>query len=129
MKFSQSELMAILHLAKSMLLADGKIDPGNEYFILYNEFMRFGLDPGHIESLLTKVDELEPAKAIEVVSRIDEERKKDVTAFLAGLLAADHKIHDQELALWKLISRVCQLPTMDLQEAISMCPILDSLKL
>jgi len=119
--------MAILHLAKSMLLADGKIDEGNEYFILYNEFMRFGLDPKYIKPLLAQVDDLDPHKAVEVVAGLDDERKKDVTAFLAGLLAADNKIHEQEAALWKLISSICQLPTLDLQEAISQCPISDSL--
>jgi hypothetical protein len=47
------------------------------------------------------------------------EEKKYVTSYLGLIICADGKIDDKEMALWSLISSVCDLPTMNLEQALN----------
>ena len=118
MTFSGQELTAIIKMAKSMVMADGKIKPA-EIAVMTREFMRFGILQDQVDLLLKASDSIEASKAVALIARMDEERKKYVASYLGVIMASDGDIDDNELALWTLISTLCGLPTMTVMEAIN----------
>ena len=118
MIFSTKEFSAILHLSKAMVLADGKVEQ-IELAAIANEFKRFGVGTASTDTLLKKADNIELSEAIAIVSRMNLENKRYVAAFLGTIMAVDMDINDSEMALWKLISTLCDLPTMSIKDAIS----------
>lgn len=118
MTFSGQELTAIIKMAKSMVMADGKIKPA-EIAVMTREFMRFGVLQDQVDLLLKASDSIEASQAVALIARMDEERKKYVASYLGVIMASDGDIDDNELALWTLISTLCGLPTMTVMEAIN----------
>lgn len=118
MKFSGLELAAILKFAKAMVLADGRIEK-NEMAVLTGELGRFNVPPEMVEPLLKRGDEMEPVEALAVISKLDAERKKYVTAYLGTIMAADGDVDDKELALWSFISHLAGLSSMNAVEAVA----------
>ena len=118
MTFSGQELTAIIKMAKSMVMADGKIKPA-EIAVMTREFMRFGVLQDQVDLLLKASDNIEASQAVALIARMDEERKKYVASYLGVIMASDGDIDDNELALWTLISTLCGLPTMTVMEAIN----------
>ncbi|AAQ66219.1 hypothetical protein PG_1108 [Porphyromonas gingivalis W83] len=118
MTFSGQELTAIIKMAKSMVMADGKIKPA-EIAVMTREFMRFGILQDQVDLLLKASDSIEASQAVALIARMDEERKKYVASYLGVIMASDGDIDDNELALWTLISTLCGLPTMTVMEAIN----------
>lgn len=118
MTFSGQELTAIIKMAKSMVMADGKIKPA-EIAVMTREFMRFGVLQDQVDLLLKSSDSIEASQAVALIARMDEERKKYVASYLGVIMSSDGDIDDNELALWTLISTLCGLPTMTVMEAIN----------
>lgn len=118
MTFSGQELTAIIKMAKSMVMADGKIKPA-EIAVMTREFMRFGVLQDQVDLLLKSSDSIEASQAVALIARMDEERKKYVASYLGVIMASDGDIDDNELALWTLISTLCGLPTITVMEAIN----------
>ena len=118
MTFSGQELTAIIKMAKSMVMADGKIKPA-EIAVMTREFMRFGILQDQVDLLLKASDSIEASQAVALIARMDEERKKYVASYLGVIMASDGDIDDNELALWTLISTLCGLPTMTVMDAIN----------
>ena len=118
MTFSGQELTAIIKMAKSMVMADGKIKPA-EIAVMTREFMRFGILQDQVDLLLKASDSIEASQAVALIARMDEERKKYVASYFGVIMASDGDIDDNELALWTLISTLCGLPTMTVMEAIN----------
>ena len=52
------------------------------------------------------------------IANMDSNKKRFVAALLGIIMAADGNIDEKELALWRLVSSMCNLPTMNLTE----CP-------
>ena len=118
MIFNGQELVAIIKMAKAMVMADGKIEP-SEIAVMTREFMRFGVPQNQVDLLLKASDNIEASQAVALVAGMDEERKKYVASYLGVIMAADGNIDDNELALWSLISTLCGLPTMNVLDAIN----------
>lgn len=118
MRFNGLEISAITKLAKAMVLADGKVKD-IEIAVMTKELARFGVQESQLQSLLAAGDAMEMTQAMAVVSTLDHERKKYVSAYLGTIMAADLDIDDTEMALWRLVSTLCELPTMNAQEAVS----------
>lgn len=118
MIFNGQELVAIIKMAKAMVMADGKIEP-SEIAVMTREFMRFGVPQNQVDLLLKASDNIEASQAVALVAGMDEERKKYVASYLGVIMAADGDIDDNELELWTLISTLCGLPTMNVLDAIN----------
>lgn len=117
MQFSGIEISAILKLAKAMALADGKIEKV-EIAVITREILRFGVEPEQLETFLAAGDAMEPAHAMAIISGLDKKQKKYVAAYLGTIMASDMDINDKEMALWQLVSTLCELPTMNVQQAV-----------
>ena len=116
LSFSRIEYAAITKLAADMASADGKADPMETAFIAL-EAKRFNLQDNDVKSLLSLATEMTPADAIGIVSKLDDKHKRYVTAYLGTMIVVDGDKDDKEIALWRLISSLANLPTMNISEA------------
>lgn len=115
LQFSGFELSAITKLALAMAHADRKVEE-TELACIATELMRFGVnDPS---SILNGAEAMDAALAMSVVEKLDSSRKKYVAAYLGALMAIDGDIDGNELAIWRLTSTLCDLPTMDIKDAL-----------
>ena len=118
MRLTDNELAAIIHLAKAMAAADGKVE-SIELLVIARELSRFGVDSSKSNTLLTRSDTMEFSSAIATLSNMSVDNKRYVTAYLGTLMCVDGNVSDSEKALWSLVSLLCGLPTMSIKEALS----------
>ena len=117
MIFTNQELAAILRLAHAMANADGKVT-NEESQIIAIELSRFGVDARRAMQIAEIGDKMSNAEACQIVSKMTNEEKRYVAAYLGTLVVADRNIEDSEMKLWSLISALCDLPTMNIIEAV-----------
>lgn len=117
MQFSGQELAAVMKMAIAMVGADGRSDE-REMEVVRNELTRFGASVGQMLALTREAQSMEFQKAIGIISQFDYERKKYVSSYLAVIMIADSEIDDKEVALWQLVSLLCGLPEMDVNQAV-----------
>lgn len=117
MQFGGQELAAVMKMAIAMVGADGRSDE-REMEVVRNELTRFGASVGQMLALTREAQNMEFQKAISIISQFDYERKKYVSSYLAVIMIADGEIDDKEVALWQLVSLLCGLPEMDVNQAI-----------
>lgn len=117
MTFTGFEISSILKVATMMAQADGKVTE-DETKLMAAELIRFGVAPNQLSSIVTAATAQNELEAFTTISNMTLEEKKYVTAYLGTMMCADGNIDDSELKCWKLISNLCKLPTMNIQEAL-----------
>lgn len=117
MIFTNQELAAILRLAHAMANSDGKVT-SEETMVIVNEMSRFGVDQNKGRLIGDMGANMSYAECCQVVSNMTTEKKRYVTAFLGTLICVDKDINDSEMKLWSLISALCDLPAMNIIEAV-----------
>lgn len=117
MIFTNQELSAILRIATVIAGADGNIS-NEETALMALELLRFGVSEEKSQIITREASTLSPAEACIIISKMTSEEKRYVTAYLGTMICADGKIEDSEVRTWALISKICNLPTMSLKEAI-----------
>ena len=117
LKFSRTEMAAILYWAGLMAAADGKAHP-NEVKMMVNEANRFGISVTDNKSLLDLAGTMTAESALAEVATMSDAQKRYVCAYLGTLMAIDGDIDDKEMALWQMVSSLCKLPTMNIADAI-----------
>lgn len=118
MEFTKLEMSAIVKLAKVMVMADGRVDE-KEMKLMTNELLRFGVPINDVSSLLDLGDNMEYSDAIKIISAMSDYEKKYVTAYLGVMIAIDGDIDESETKMWSLISVLCELPTMSINDAVT----------
>lgn len=116
MTFNGLEMSAVTKLAMVMAGADGKVEQ-SELTYMALEMARFGIKDS--EPIIKGANAMDPTIAMAIIEKFDYERKKYVAAYLGTMMAADGDIDDKELAVWRLTSTLCGLPSMTIQEAIN----------
>jgi len=116
-QFNGKELAAIIKLALSMIMADGRVDE-KEKASLALEMVRFGVKEEQLAGLVVVAQAMDATEAISIISQLSSDEKKYVAAFLGALMAVDGDIDDTEMKLWQLTSTLCNLPTMNVVEAL-----------
>ncbi len=113
MYFTSEERHAIVKMANAMINADGKADPKE---VLYSiaALKKFGVSFEDIKDS----DNLNPVKAVNIISKMSYEQKKVVTAFLGTIMVVDEDINESEHRYWAFVSECCNLPTMNIGEAV-----------
>lgn len=117
MIFTNQELGAILKMATVMAGADGYVAE-EEKALMTIELIRFGVTNEKAKEIFNEATNLTPTEACIIISKMTNEEKKYVTAYLGTMICADGKIEDLELKTWALITNFCDLPKMNLQEAL-----------
>ena len=92
--------------------ADGRTD-SKEVAVNLITFKKLGVDLEEIENAKT----MSTLEAFTIIKKMLPQEKEFITAFLGTLIVADQDIDDKEMELWRLISTMCELPTMNLQDA------------
>lgn len=117
MQFSGEGLAAVMKMAIAMVGADGRSDE-REMEVITIELARFGASAGQMLALNREAQKMDFHKAIGIISNFDNERKKYVASYMAVIMIADGEIDDKELALWQLVTLLCGLPEMDVNQAV-----------
>ena len=117
MQFTGEELAAVMKLGIAMIAADGHNDE-SEMEVVRVELSRFGASVGQMLALSREAQSMEFDNAIRIISSFDYERKKYVASYLAVIMIADGEIDDKELALWQLVTLMCGLPEMNVNQAV-----------
>lgn len=117
MQFTKTDFTAIVHLANAMIMADG-IPYDSEVSVLSSEAIKFNIPAAEFGEICRKGMDMEPEYAVAIVSKFSPEQKKYVTALLGTIMAIDQDIDDKEMALWRLLTRLCGLPSMSIVEAL-----------
>ena len=110
-------MTAIMSMVHAMIVADGKV-ADEEISVISAEMIKFGIPLTDFKELFLKGRDMEPSIAVEIVSKMTYEQKKYVAAYLGNIMAVDNDIDGREIALWKLLSQLCNLPSMTVAEAI-----------
>lgn len=118
MKFTGEQLTAILKLGTLMIAADGKVTEEEKNSLL-GELLSFNVPPEKAALMFIATQEMETTEPIMIISNLNLEQKKYVTGYLAMLMTSDGDIDDSELKLWRVISSICRLPKMTIEEAVS----------
>ncbi len=118
MTFSADEFVAIMYVAKAMAMADDKVEKA-ELSVIVNELRRFGIDdPGMADKVFKMSDEIDSATALSLISKMDDDQKTYVAAYLGSLMCIDQDINETEMALWRMVCTMCNLPTMTARQAL-----------
>ena len=117
LEFSLREWIAIHFFARTMAIADGRLDI-NEFEFISNEFSRFNLTKEECDFVLENTDNIEISEATLQIMTMNDSKKRYVCAFLGTLMAIDGDIDDKEFELWQKISLTCTLPAMTIKDAI-----------
>ena len=110
--FTNNEKAAIAHVAVSMQGVDGKSDP-KEYVLNLLVIKEFGITNSNIES----AKGMELIDAMAVLKLMSNDKKRCVSSILGSIILVDGDIDDKEVSLWRLISTICNFPTMRLMDA------------
>ena len=117
MQLNGLQLAAILKAGKLMAGADGEVKD-EELKVLALHLAKFNVATHQVDTLLNGADALESSDMIKVLSGLDKTAQKYVCGFLAVISLSDGDIADSELKMWKLISTLCNFPTMTVKEAL-----------
>ena len=115
--FNQEEKSAVYKVAKMMAEADGVV-LHEEIKSIEEEMPKFGVTPDEYDSLIVSGEKMAAIDAFVVLHAMDEKKKKMVSSFLGYFLSVDQDIDDSELALWAFIVNVCNLPKMNVRQAV-----------
>ena len=116
LEFSAIQLAAINKIGGAMATADGIADNRESAFMAI-ESNRFGVSSDDLKAILLVASEMPTSDALDIINKMNSEQKKYVTAYLGTLINIDNDIDSKELALWRLLSTLLDLPTMSIAEA------------
>lgn len=120
LNFNSEDLFAIYRIASMMANADGVVYPDEERCIS-DEMAYLGAvtsdERKNVEENGTK---MKPLTALNIIEHFNAEQKKYINAFLGNIISIDGDIADAELALWRLVGELCDLPKMSVRQAINL---------
>lgn len=111
--FTDKEKSAIVDVAVSMEAADGKEDL-RESLINIKIFQYLNISSDAVENAKS----LSLLDSMAIIKNMTQDEKKFVCSCLAAIMCADKEIDEKEMTLWKLISTICEFPTMHIKEAL-----------
>lgn len=115
--FSYQEKCAVYKVAKMMVEADGVV-LHEEIKSIEKEMPNFGVSEEEYDNLVVHGEKTLSIDALVSIHAMDDKKKKLISSFLGYLVSVDHDIDDTELALWTFIVKVCNLPKMNVRQAI-----------
>ena len=110
-------MTAIMKVASIMATADGTLHE-KEATMMTIEALRFNLSEEDVKKMLPLSNEMDAKEALLAIATMTDSQKRYVTAYLGTMMAVDGNIDDKEMALWRMISTICKLPTMNISDAI-----------
>lgn len=118
MQFNRLQFVALIKVGKMMSLADGIVQH-SEVKTMCDVVTSFGVSSSDFESMLSSADDMEPAIAISVIAAMNDSQKRYICAFLGTIIAIDGDVDETEMALWGLLTTLCNLPKMSILQALA----------
>lgn len=115
--FTYQEKCSVYKVAKMMAEADGVV-LHEEIKSIEAEMPKFGVTENEYDNLIIQGEKTSAIDALVTIHSMDEKKKKLISSFLGYFISVDHDIDDAELALWTFIVKVCNLPKMNIRQAI-----------
>ena len=112
MYFTSQEKQAIVKVAAAMQAADGKSDP-REFVLNATIFKKLEIGGDDFNG----AKNLSLLQAASIIANMTSSEKEFISAFLGSIIVADGDIDDKEIALWRLLTSLCEFPTMSLSDA------------
>ena len=117
LQFSRKELSAIINVSTVIIMADGKVDE-RENLSFTMEMLHLGIGEELFASLLNDAKMMGPAETFSIIGSLGDDKKKYVAALLGTLIASDGNIDNKEMEKWRAISIICNLPQMEVTQAL-----------
>ena len=115
-KFSKRELTAILNIANGMAEIDGKTD-SIELEVIYTQMTRLGIEYEELLSLTENaVLNMDPPTAMNILSEMTSTQKQYVQALLVVIMASDGEIHEREITMLRMLTMMCGLPPVNMND-------------
>lgn len=115
-KFNKRELTAILNIANGMAEIDGKTD-SIELEVIYTQMTRLGIE---YEDLLMLTEDavlnMDPHTAMNILSEMTSIQKQYVQALLVVIMASDGEIHEREMTMLRMLTMMCGLPPVNMND-------------
>lgn len=116
---TSKELEAVYKAADLMVLSDGKVLP-EEIATVEEAMKKLGVArPCEQESIKVNAQKMSDVECYGVLAFLDAEQKKFVSSILGTISSSDGDIDDTELELWRNICNKCDLPIMNIRQAIN----------
>lgn len=116
MHFNKNELIAILNIANGMAEIDGKTD-SIELEVIYSQMKRFGLDDEELFNLSENaILNMDPHTAMGIVAGMNTTQKQYVQALLIIIMASDGEIHEREMIMLRMVTKICGLPPISMND-------------
>lgn len=119
MKVSARELKSILCLMVHMSHVDGNLQTENIRIIKF--LSSFGLSDEKQKQILTEAVEMHVEEAYEVIIKLDDSTKQEVSNRIFDVVIADEVVSDEEATYLIELFADCELPCPDSQEWIDWC--------
>lgn len=116
MILSEKDLKCIYTMGSLVSAADGKIDP-KEVRLMYDELLKFGYSSSEAKSFWMKANEISGTDALAWIAQMGDTQKRYVASYLCAICVSDGHIDDDEVAMVRFISEVCELPAVIPSEA------------
>lgn len=117
LSFTRKEMVAVMKVTSIMAAADGTLHD-EEAKMMTMEALRFNLTEEDVKKMIAQSNEMDAKEALAAIATMTDSQKRYVTAYLGTMMAIDGNIDDKEMALWRMISTICKLPTMKITDAI-----------
>lgn len=114
--FSKKELTAILNIANGMAQIDGKTK-SIEWEVIYTQMKRLGVEHEELISLTEDaILNMDPHMAMDIVAEMTLTQKQYVQALLVVIMASDGEIHEREMKLLRVLTMMCGLPPINMND-------------
>ena len=117
MKYNAEQLAALVNLGIKIATADGKV-VHEEIAAISSELKKLGVTEDKLDDLFAAADSMSPIDALITISKMNEEKKRYATGFLAVIIAADGEIADSELKQWQLMCTLGGFPPVTMADAL-----------
>lgn len=120
MQLTRRQLVALANLVATMMRADGKLQ--KEFFVMEKVFwdLTESVDRADQVKVLSEAANMDSSEVVSIIRNLDEKQKIDVTAFLGAMCAVDGDIADTEMAVYRLIALLCNLPMMNVAQSVEL---------
>lgn len=95
---------------------DGKTD-SIELDVIYSQMKRLGLDDEELFKFSEKaILNMDPHTAMGIVAGMNTTQKQYVQALLIIIMASDGEIHEREMIMLRMVTKICGLPPISMND-------------
>lgn len=118
MKLKNLQLAAMIKAGKAMAEADRNVD-NEEIAVIAQEMLVHSVPQHSVEEIFGLADQMAVAGMFSTLTAMSDDQKRYVCGFLAAVMAANGRVDEAEVSVWRLISTLAGFPETTVEDAIS----------